>query len=262
VERDKSSPELSNLDDREEFFRAVARFDESRQLLLADVPRLGLAKPTHSLRAAINWAFVEWHRSEEAPRILHHVMEIARRGVDISRQHSIPPGRAMRDCFDNFLLQCAVLSGDRALAQSAATTVAIADSSDRYQYLEAWTGIIASRLLGNRDEEMRQREAMRDFKPSRTYLWPSQALIDQFVDQEYHALGRILKTSSEKHWKISERDGALTRDAAGRELLDLSRKHEHFFWPYVEAVFARLAIWDGAPLCHDSFWLPAGLIRG
>ena len=44
-------------------------------------------------------------------------------------------------------------------------------------------------------------------------------------------------------------------------VLDITKKHAHFTWAYVEAAFAKLAILDGATITHDDLWFPLDFVK-
>ncbi|HEV7300746.1 MAG TPA: hypothetical protein VGN72_15375 [Tepidisphaeraceae bacterium] len=250
---------FKNIGNRLELFRAFSRVDLPEPRFTA-VETLGLAPPMHACRAAINYAFLEWHRSQDRNASHDVLRAIALSAAKVIDVHPFAPGRALRECFDSFWLQCAILSDDVALAESVAEKVFIADESSRYQFHESWTGILAGRVLGDDDRVRDQAAKFAKYKPDRTFAWPSPAIVDAFVRRDYASLKKAVRTGAEKHWRIAEREGALAVLPTGETEIDVAKKHEHFFWPYVEAVFAKLAIRDGANMRYESKWLPRPLI--
>jgi hypothetical protein len=127
------------------------------------------------------------------------------------------------------------------------------------QYLRAWNGVLKYRLIDRPDAELAQLRILETQKPNRIFAWPSESMVQRFVERDYRAFGKLAKSAAERHWRLAEREGALSR-AQGSVTLRLRNKHDHFLWPHVEAVFYKLAILGGGEMSYDSFWLPAAFV--
>ena len=248
---------VEDLSERLSLYAAFASLGEDPAAAFPDVVTKGLVRPTHALRAAINWAWLKWHDSRDFAAISTDLAGVVLRGVSLYELKDFDGPNWFRDLHDVFLVQAAVLSGRPDVMRRAAEAARPASSrTARYQFFEAWTGILTARILGDASAESRQHALYRTFKPDRTFLWPGAGLVDTFVARDYAAFAKAVKSGCERQWKMAERQEALSENTDGSLVVRLSNKHQHFFWSYVEATFAKLAMSDGAEVSYDSFWFP------
>lgn len=253
---------VQGLPDRLRRYAAFASFGEDARSAFPHVSTSGWMGPADALRAAINWAWLKWHDSGDAAAVAAALAGVVARGVALYGSSDIGGLTLHREIHDCFLVQAAVLCGRPDVMRSAAEAARPADPrSPRHQFFQAWTGMLRGRVLRDARAEAEQHALFRAYKPDRTYLSPSAVLADAFVARDPAALEKSVKAGAEKHWKAAAREGALIDRGDGTVTVDVTKKHPHFFWPYSEAVFARLAMDDGAEFSYDSFWLPMAFLR-
>ena len=222
--------------------------------------RAGYTKPTHAMKGALILLWLEWHQGIRYEQIMKKMKFIIERGIQVNKDPMVY--QLLREDHDNFMIQLSILTGIKRLMIDVCESVIEADpNSQGYQYLQAWTGILKYRILGNQDKVLEQYEIMQRFKSTRIFLWPLDKLVGSFVDRDYKTFNSVLKRSCERQWKWSEKEKAISRNSNGELVLDAPGRHEHFMWPWVEGAFAKLAFMDGADIKYDSLWLPLDLVK-
>lgn len=164
----------------------------------------------------------------------------------------------MRPQHDMLFAQLLVLMRDGDLIKETAPHLRFARSSeDRFSGLLSWAGSIRACLLGDSKDERTQLTILHASRADRTWLWPSRRLLTAFLERDQKAFSRASKQGIERHWEYAARDGALSEQRNGVYLLDLSRKHLHYFWPWPETAFALLfTTTTGWRPSFASVWMP------
>jgi hypothetical protein len=255
-----AADQLISTQPEKSFREAFTKVDRTSMIFPADVHRY-----------AIYFAWLQWHVDQNFLRISGVLTADVLRAVDAIAGGKIPSKIDERDFHDRMMIIAAILSGNPSTMRSAAEQVQMASSRAKtYQYESAFAGLLASRILDKPKQEKAQLRILRQYKPTRVDPWPSNQLLDAFSRRDYRLLAKSVKKGAEKHWTdrylgVGHRRWG-TRSVVVEErpdyiLLDLWKKDPHFWWPYVEAAFAKLAILDGAEFSFDSFWLPLGLVQ-
>jgi len=220
----------------------------------------GYSIPAWVARDGIIWLWLKWHQTKNISEIREFLKPIIERAIQANNDNNA--FQRLREDHDNFLIQLAVLAGDKELIKTVCDSVQEADpKSDEHQYTQAWTGILKYRILGIQEKVLEQHRIMQKWKPLRIYLWPNRKLVETFVERNYKEFNKALKRSCERQWIWAERDRALLRKPDGSLVLDVEKRYSYFMWPWVEGAFAKLAYMDGAEIKYDSFWLPLDLVK-
>jgi hypothetical protein len=221
--------------------------------------RGGYVYPKTILLDALIWFWLKWHKDKSIRHIREDLRPVIIRAITLNADPTV--SQRLREDHDSFLIQLAVLTGDRELMGMAAESVIEARrDSKEYQYYQSWTGILKYRILGDENKVRDQYELMQQYKALRYYLFPTKTEISSFVAKDYRTLRRAIKRRCEQFWKFAAHWNAI-HDEVGDKVLDLSRFDVNFFWPWVEGTFAKLAYLDGAELTYDSIWLPLDLVK-
>ncbi len=238
-----------------------ASLDEAfPNLRLSNVQSSGYTWPMHAARNAINLLWLQWHQGISFEEIKKTIEFIIKRGIQANNDPQAH--QSLREEHDNFLIQLAVITGVKKWMLDVCESVIEANPKlDEYQYLQAWTGILKYKILGEDNRVVEQYELMKKWKPDRIFLWPLDKLVESFVEKDYKTFNMALKRSCERQWKWSEKEKAITKDSDGEIVLDVYKRHDHFLWPWVECAFAKLAYLDGAEIKYDSPWLPLELVK-
>ncbi|HEY2585971.1 MAG TPA: hypothetical protein VGI81_09440 [Tepidisphaeraceae bacterium] len=215
--------------------------------------------------AAIRWAWLQWKARPDFEPIAAE--------LSLAVQSTLTPqaideanSRSTRDLFDWFVCCCAVLSGDSATLRRAAdaTVFATSKAGPRHHYYQALAGIIRARVEGDPEREREQLAIAEKFKPTGPHVFPSRALLRAFVDRDYAGLQKEAIKGAKKHWTdryMGKKSlPVLIKDEPDHIILNTGNKDVYSPWPYVEAVFAKLAILDGAKITYDEFWFPLKLV--
>ncbi len=238
-----------------------------RNSMWAGIPpaRAELTEAKAILLAALVWSWYEWHRTNQLGSIQAALVEVTQRTFAIH-----PPGSAegrwassLWADLDSFLIQCAVLSGDRATMEAAAAFVSEADpASDREQAVPAWSGILKHRILGTPGEAA-QLQVWQRQRPRFVVAAPSPSLVTAFVLQDQQQFHRGLRAACQKHWALAEKQGAIVTRTDDSVCLDtrLGRKNPLMLWPWPEAVLGRLAPATTPDCSIDPVWLPPAFLR-
>lgn len=80
------------------------------------------------------------------------------------------------------------------------------------------------------------------------------------MKKDYKNLHKAIKQRSERFWNFAEQTNAV-REENGEKIIDVKKLDVHFYWPWVECTFAKLAYLDGAEIKYDSIWLPLDLVK-
>ena len=91
-------------------------------------------------------------------------------------------------------------------------------------------------------------------------------LLRRFVDRDYKALEKQLRKDCEKYFgyiqkerNVVSKQPAVVEQTAQRMIIDLANRWSgNWYWPWVEAAFAKLAILDGAHILRSWRVLRAG----
>jgi hypothetical protein len=249
------------LDPQQQWVRPDATLEEAfSQLYRSEGHGAGYTWPVVALHEAIIWLWLKWHQTNDITEIRKTLKPVILRAVQANADPKAY--QSLREEHDSFLIQLAILTGSRKLMEVACESVLEADpSSDKYQYLQAWTGILKYRIVDNQEKVEEQYYIMQRWKPDRIYLWPTVKLVETFVERDYKAFNNALRRSCERQWKWAEKEHALTKKVDGTVFLNVEKKHDYFLWPWVEGAFAKLAHIDGAEITYDSPWLPLDLVQ-
>jgi hypothetical protein len=232
----------------------------------------GLRGPADVHRRAVYWAWLRWHLDADFETISDVLTADVLRAAKAFKRGRIPKGADERGFHDWLMLCAAVLSGNTKTMRTAAGQVQLADARRRnYQYYEALAGIVASHIKGDQKKERVQFQILQRHNPIKIDPWPSEPLLRSFIDRNFKGVAKAVKTGAEKHWSdlyLGRRHRrswrivpVVVKEDRKSMLLDLRSKDSYFWWPYVEAVFAKLALLDGAVLSYDSFWLPLAFLQ-
>jgi hypothetical protein len=220
----------------------------------------GYTEPMHCMHTALCWLWLKWHQSISIDEIRDTLRPVIARAVQANSDTNASSD--IREDHDSFLMQLSILTGSNDLMRMVAESVIPADIAFKeYQYFHAWTGILKYRILGNEDKVIEQHEIMKKWKSVRVFEWPTNKIVDSFVKRDWKSFNKELKRCCERHWVYAERDKAFVNTENGEQVLDLKKKHNYFFWPWVEGAFAKLAYRDGAEIKYDSPWLPLSLVK-
>lgn len=247
----------------------------------AEAKRIGLAKPFETweierrdgildasmmkMQDGTKWAFLEWRLRDTFGPIQAMLRDVVLRSTELMKQGRIAtrrdPNRALHDWL---MLACAVLSSDAAVMREAAEQSVQAARGSKGDYEQALAGIVKSRILCDVVEEKRQLQVLLKSKPFGSHITPTNSLVRAFVERDDGAIARLVASGAKKHtdplWAFDRR--GIKEQTRDRMVLDIGHKHTNFFWPYPEAVFAKLAMIAGAStITHDDFWFPLGLVR-
>ncbi len=219
----------------------------------------GYAIPSCILMESIIWVWLRWHTSHSISEIQSELRPVILRAIQFNEDMKI--AQRLREDHDHFLIQLAVLSGSRELRYAAAKSVHEAnDNTEKYQYYQAWTGILKYRILNDELQVQKQYEILQRYKTLRYYLFPTKREIETFVKKDYMVLLKAIKQRSEQFWKFAEHWNAVHGDY-GDKSIDVKRLYLNTFWPWVECTFAKLAFLDGVDFRYDSVWLPLDLVK-
>ena len=219
-----------------------------------------------ALEDAIKLAWLRWQVSPEFLPISDVLAGVVHRSVEPSvvKKHA---GPVKQDLYERALIYCAVLSGDIGAMKTAAKVVRGA-ARHRKDSLndESVAGILKGRIEGNPKFELQQYRLSEKSVPHRAHAWPSQQLLKAFVERDYGQLALEVERGAKQHWSDSYLKGARGYTAIVKEtddliVLDPMKKGGNFLWAYVEAVFAKMAMMDGATITYDDLWFPLRLIR-
>jgi hypothetical protein len=250
--------------------RAFANLGQSYEQAFGR-PTDTLIDVAQGLRSAINWAWLQWHVKPQFRTISNELTFIALRSSDALAKGITHGDQRERGFHDWMMLCCAVLSGNRETMAEAAKQARGADARVKgHQHDRALAGVLAARIFGNEQDEAEQRMLWEKYKPMGINAFPSRALVRAFVRRDYRAVAKAVKEGAEKHWSDEYIGGGgrrwmigpvIVEQKRGHMTLDLRRKDSYFLWPYVEAVFAKLALMDGASITYDDFWLPLDFVK-
>lgn len=220
----------------------------------------GFAAPMRCIHNALIWIFLKWHQEKNVKIIQDSLSFVIERAIQLNTDTKVTP--RLREAHDHFLIQLAILNSDKEWTKKVCDSVIVAnDQVKNYQYMQAWTGILTYRIRDEQDNVEKQYEIMKQWKPDRICAWPTNKLVETFVNRDWKEFNKVLKRSCEKQWKIGQKDMAVYDNADRTDkIFNIEYKNIHFFWPWVEATFAKLAYLDGAEIKYDSFWLPKDMI--
>jgi hypothetical protein len=218
----------------------------------------GFTWPAHDLRHLLCWIWLCWHKHHSLERIVEVANPVLTRALSL---YSMGISQGMRTEHDSWILHAAILCSEWDFARQAAKVVAIADPENPgYQYLHGWTGILKYMIEQDEANAHIQANIFHKFKPNRVFAWPRPKLVTAFMERDGKSFEKQLRDASKLHWTISEKEGAIAEATPDSTTLMLQKKGDHFFWPWVEAVFMKLALMRGMEIKYDDFWLPFGLI--
>ena len=257
--------QMMNVDKQMEMCRLFMRLEQPLHrafwaLRKTDVECAGFGWPMHAVRESAVWLWLTWRQGGNMEQIRKTLGPSVKRSVEANMDPKAYQGG--REDHDSFLIQLAILLGNRDLMKAVCDCVQEANPKcEEYQYLHAWTGILKYRILDKQKKVVEQHQIMQKWKPTRIFAWPSKKLVETFVNREYKAFHTVLKRSCEKYWRYAEKCGALTVEEDGTRTVNARRLHTHFYWPWVEGAFAKLAYLDGAEIKYDSPWLPLEFVK-
>lgn len=245
----KPNIEVKNLELTLECWRAMAKDTGGADLLAA---------------AALAW--IEWlEKPEFGPISKQLIRSVRRSAVPAVAKEDEKLG--LRGWYEWALTACAVLSGDVPTMHLAARVVKGARvGSKQDPAYGSVAGIIKARLLGNAKDEQKQLEVFTQCRGDGSHPLPSRELLTAFVNRDYVKLDQAVTGGAKKHWTDSylgrgTPKPVILEDSPRRLVIDVWQKDAHYKWPYPEAVFAKLAIMEGAAITHDDFWFPLALVR-
>jgi hypothetical protein len=219
----------------------------------------GYAIPSSDLMESIIWVWLKWQIGRDIKSIQDVLRPVINRSMQMISDTKM--ANYFREDHDHFLIQLAVLSGNKELRYAVAMSVQEAtEFTEKYQYYQAWTGILKYRILGEEKQVQKQYEIMQRSKALRYYLFPTKKEIESFVKKDYKALFKAIKQRSEQFWKFAEQWKAI-KEENGEKILDVKKFYLNLFWPWVECTFAKLAYLDGAEMKYNSIWLPLDLVK-
>lgn len=219
------------------------------------------------LREAIRWSWLQWKKKTEFEPIRDALKFVTMRSAEALTARRLPRD-SFRGLHDRMLLCCAVLSADAGTMQFAAERAMQAASSGNSKAHElALAGILKARLLSDTKTEQKQLRILGECHSLKSDPIPSGKLIRAFVDQDYDTLAKEVALGARRHWSDNYIRPAIIQENAEQITIKIGKKDCYFVWPYVEAVFAKLAMMDGATITYDDFWFPldfvtAGIDRG
>jgi hypothetical protein len=221
----------------------------------------GFASPTWTLHDALIWAWLQWHNAPGNSKSICEILSpVIKRSIELIQDKKVV--QYFREKHDSFLTQLAVLTGSKALMNTAAHAAEEGqEESGEYQFYSAWTGILKYRIFGDEPKVREQYEIYQRYKPLRAFLFPTKKMMQSFVEKDYKTLNKVIRQRCEEHWKWSAKMGALEDQKDGTKVLHLDKYDPNFLWPWVEGTFAKLAYMDGAEITYDSPWLPLGLVK-
>jgi len=220
--------------------------------------------------SAIYWAWLQWQLDADFNKISDGLTADAMRAAEALASGKLPRRIDERGFHDWMMMNAAILSGNALTMRAAAEQVRLARSdTERYQYNEAAAGILACRILGEEKRERAQYEMLQRYRPMRINPWPSKALTLAFVERDNKRLARTVAQDAEKHWSdrylnLDNRrrtQPVIVKQDADSIVVNLRNKDSYFWWPYVEAAFAKLAVLDGVEINYDSFWMPLAFVK-
>ena len=169
-----------------------------------------------------------------------------------------------RDRLDWFSLVCAIVSADQSLMRFAAESAAYARKSrNPAPFFQVVSGILRARILDDRREELRQCALLDRQRPGEQYIGPPIALVKTFVERRYDRIDTEVRRGVKRHDqfpKAKRRQRAIVDEGEGHMTVDVGRKGQRALWAHSEAVFAKLAMCEGAPIKTDNVWFPLDLI--
>ena len=248
-----------------EALRALCKFGKSTDEAFGADATLSLQLPWMVLGSGTDWCWFEWQLNPVFAPISQALGFMVRRSIEALNRAR--PDAFLRTVHDRMILECAALSGDRETMRKAAETVIPANPDVREnRYEQAWNGILRARMLNEPEQERKQLELLDTGKPVGLGAYPSRALLKSFVARDYKALAKAVEGGAEKYWgkqflPRGKAAGIVIKEEPGKMTLDLRFKDKEFYWPRIEAVFAKLALLDGAQITYDSFWFPLEFVK-
>lgn len=245
---------LQNLDKGAEDHLYLMAFPKKKRVgLLATMP----FQPAHS---GIYWSWYEW-------QLHHNFIDISNRLKSVTELVATEGGAkeasklSMRGYHEWFVMQCAILSGDKPTMALACKHVAGSGGRSQ-QYYNSLAGMLKARFEGDQKEAERQLKFSLKYKEDGVHPTPSRALQKAFVERDYAALDREVTKGAKRYWKDSFIGKAIVKDEPGELVIDPLQRHFHYQWAYPEAAIAKLAILDGATITHDDVWFPLEFVKG
>ena len=240
----------------------IAGLEGTLSFLRASAKRTGGA----DLLATAALAWIEWLEKPEFRPISKLLIDSVRRSAvpEVAKEDE---KLELRGWYEWALTACAVLSGDVPTMHLAAGVVKGARvGSKQDPAYGSVAGIIKARLLGNAKDEQKQLEVFTQCRGDGSHPLPSRELLTAFVNRDYVKLDQAVTAGAKKHWTDSylgrgTPKPVILEDSPRRLVIDVWQKDANYKWPYPEAVFAKLAIMEGAIITHDDFWFPLALVR-
>ena len=220
--------------------------------------------PCFAAWLAIGSAWLRWQSKPEFAPISDVLVAAAER-VSTAEARAAADTRGIRGTFDWTLLACAILSGDRQVARRIAGETKYAEPGRLGGgHLQAVAGILKARLLGDADREPQQLDLVGK-RPDHPMPTPSIGLLRAFVQRDPLALDKEVTKGAKKHWTDRYLVGRasmpiLVKDEPDHVAIDVTNKDSSTLWAYPEAVFAKVAMWDGAQITHNDLWFPLNLV--
>ena len=217
------------------------------------------ADPMRVVHAALRWVWLGVHEGLPAGRIQSVVGSVVERSIQAAHRAG---GNYLRPDHDVFLMMLSVIGGDLATMRSVASAVLPADPLvTEYQFLQAWTGILRSRVLQNADEERGQLDVLKRKRGSTVYSCPSQAMAEAFVSREYKLLNKQIKRAFRTETDALIKDGSIVKNNAGQTVVVIRGRNPNRYWLWSAAVFAKLAYLGDGDIECDALWFPAQLLE-
>lgn len=242
----------------EQFYNTFGK-DQSIEEKFPDRKISGYVPPMHVLLRAINWIWLKYKMEGDFNLIKDNIAPVICRAINLNSDTKID--QKAREEHDFFLIHLAIIHGNHDVCIKVANCVIEASEENiDYQYYHSLTGILKYRILGDEKKVKEQYALFRKYKILRTFLFPTQKMVDCFVQKDYKSLHKVIKQRCELYWGWAKKVGAISEEN-GEEVLNVSKISSNFFWPWVECTFAKLSYIDGADFTYDSFWLPLDLVK-
>lgn len=222
--------------------------------------------PDYAVSAGRNWAWLLWQKSKDIRLVRKEMKRIVGKWALTPARLAEAEEEGCRGRMDWFSLVCAIISSDDSQIKFAAESAVFARKTrEPAPFFQVVSGVLKARILGDRKEELKQFALLDKQQPDVPDIGPAISLVKVFVERNYDELDKEVKRGVKRHWSdryIGTKRGRSVIVEEGREhmTIDIGKKALDTLWAHSEAVFAKLAMSEGAQIKTDDVWFPLELI--
>jgi hypothetical protein len=216
----------------------------------------GLLTPVHN---TLCWVWLAILADESTDDIRNLIKTVVGRSLEAAGAAGSIIGKAEHN---SCCLILSILADDRALLQTTLDFVHFADEAcHHYQYYDAWSGVLKARLTGDTEREAMQMRILKRKKATSMLLGPSSSTVRAFVERDWKALSKHIRKTFADEYARAFQTGSLMQMTETTGVLYLRGRGYSHYWPWPEAVMAKIAARESITLPSDVVWLPDRLIR-